>query len=145
MYNIAICDRDKFFVRYMKKIFLYSGYSEIQMINEVKTIIDEVKRRMNVPSIIGRNYYNMVVLKPDDIMYISVAKRGSRVVVFPESIRFDFEKAGVLSAFFELRKEGRMVKYFYFTKNGLYIAKTVQSIYLKKILSYNNTIINCGS
>lgn len=172
MYNIVICDKDKLFIRYIKKIFLYldseeelcfyeyysveelmcnlsdniifdllildvhmseingnlvakefrckypdavlvfcsgtrqpdiqsfdilpSGYllkcySESQMLNEVKVIIDEVKRRKNIPSIIGRNYYNMAVLKPDDIMYISVAKRGSRVVVFPERIKFDFE------------------------------------------------------
>lgn len=72
--------------------YLFKSYSESQMLNEVKIITDEVKRRKNVPSILGRNYYNMVVLKPDDIMYISVAKRGSRIVVFPERIRSDFEK-----------------------------------------------------
>lgn len=73
--------------------YLLKQYTNIHMQHEINTIIEEVKRKKQIPYIIGNYQYNMVKLKPEEILYISVSKHGSNIFVNPNYRKDEFGKS----------------------------------------------------
>lgn len=73
--------------------YLLKAYTDEKMIAEVKEIIAELKKNKVEPFIIGHYRYSSVRLRPNDILYIEIAKRGSRLHLCPNVIKEEFEKS----------------------------------------------------
>lgn len=73
--------------------YLLKEYTDDRMQKEMKIIIQEIKNRKAEPYVIGNWYYNTVKLKPEEILYIAIAKHGSSIYVCPNSIKYDFESS----------------------------------------------------
>lgn len=71
--------------------YLLKEYSDIRMSKEMKIIIEELKNKKQTPYILGKRHYNIVKLTPEEILYISIAKRGSKIYLCPKVARYDFE------------------------------------------------------
>ncbi|PXV95627.1 LytTR family two component transcriptional regulator [Lachnotalea glycerini] len=72
--------------------YLLKGYTDERMRFEMKTIINEMINKKVEPFIIGNNHYNLVKLRPSDILYIAIAKRGSCIHICPNIIEYKFEE-----------------------------------------------------
>lgn len=72
--------------------YLLKKYTNERMQQEMEVIIKEVQSKKNEPYIVGIYHYNTVKLKPDEIMYIAIAKRGSTIYVCPNILKYEFEK-----------------------------------------------------
>lgn len=71
--------------------YLLKEYSEKQLVQELRIIIDEVKSRQAVPIIVGKRHNNIIRLTPDEIMYASVARKRSHLYINPKCKIYDFE------------------------------------------------------
>ncbi len=71
--------------------YLLKEYSEKQLDDELRIIIEEVKSRHSVPIIVGKRHSNIVRLEPDEIMYASVARKKSHLHINPKCKVYDFE------------------------------------------------------
>ncbi len=71
--------------------YLLKEYTDSRMKQEMEIVIQEMKNRKVEPYIIGNWYYNTIKLKPEEILYISIAKHGSSIYVCPNIKRYDFE------------------------------------------------------
>lgn len=72
--------------------YLLKQYSDSRMQRELYPIIEKIKKSKIDPFIIGSYLYNMVKLKPDEILYIAVSKHGSNIYICSDIVRYDFEK-----------------------------------------------------
>lgn len=72
--------------------YLLKQYTDEKMLLELREIVDFVKKKKEVPSISVHYFSNTVELKPEEILYISIAKRGSRVCVCPNVTRLECEE-----------------------------------------------------
>lgn len=72
--------------------YILKQYTDKKIIKELNEIADAVIARKQEPYIIGNNHYSIVKLKPEEIMYISIAKRGSNIFVYPHHIKYEFER-----------------------------------------------------
>ena len=70
--------------------YLLKQYSKETMIKELKDVVQFVKSRKKEPSIIGYYYSNAIELKPEEIIYISIAKRGSSIHTCPNITKLKF-------------------------------------------------------
>lgn len=57
--------------------YLLKSYTKPKMQAEIKDVIKEIRLRQSEPEIVGKYYYSIIRLKPDDIMYIENAREGS--------------------------------------------------------------------
>ena len=71
--------------------YLLKEYSNQRLEDELRVIINELKAKHSVPYIIGKRHNNIVKLEPDEIMYISVARKKSHIHINPNSKVYDFE------------------------------------------------------
>lgn len=71
--------------------YLLKLYTDEHMHSEMKTIIKEMISKKVEPFIVGNNHLNLVKLRPSDILYISIAKRGSFIHICPDKIEYKFE------------------------------------------------------
>lgn len=71
--------------------YLLKAYTDEHMQSEMKTIIKEMINKKVEPLILGYNHLNLVKLKPSDILYIAIAKRGSYIHICPDIIEYKFE------------------------------------------------------
>lgn len=71
--------------------YLLKEYSNQRLEDELRVIISELKANHAVPYIIGKRHNNIVKLEPDEIMYISVARKKSHIHINPKSKVYDFE------------------------------------------------------
>lgn len=69
--------------------YLLKEYADERMIHELKVIITEMKNKNIEPTIIGTLRSTMVKLKLDEILYISIARRGSNIYVNPQLVKYD--------------------------------------------------------
>ncbi len=72
--------------------YLLKQYSDSRMLREMGPIIEKIKNTKEEPYIIGNYHYNTIKLRPDDILYIAVAKHGSDIYICSNVIRYEFEK-----------------------------------------------------
>lgn len=71
--------------------YLLKEYTDERMIQELKVIIQEMRNKFIEPTIIGMWKYCTVKLSLDEILYISIARRGSNIYVNPQIIKYEFE------------------------------------------------------
>lgn len=64
--------------------YLLKSYTDERMLKEVKAIVARVIDKKSEPVIIGKNKDGLCRLKPDDILYIEITRRGSRIHLHPE-------------------------------------------------------------
>ena len=65
------------------------------MVTEIEEIMEYLEEKKKEPYIDGYYYYNRVQLLPDDIMYISIAKRGSHIHICSGTVNFKCQ--GIIS------------------------------------------------
>ena len=78
--------------------YLLKSYNDNDMVEEMKGIIKEVYRNNDDTVIIGHYRYNSIKVKIKNIMYITNAKRGSRIFVTPECEEYGFEEQILVDA-----------------------------------------------
>lgn len=71
--------------------YLLKAYTDDHMQSEMKTIIKEMISKKVEPFIVANNHLNIVKLKLSDILYISIAKRGSHIHICSDIIEYKFE------------------------------------------------------
>lgn len=71
--------------------YLLKQYTDKKMIQELRCIIDLVKSKKTEPYIVGTYHYNSIKLKPEEILYIEVAKHGCSIHINPNIVKYDFE------------------------------------------------------
>lgn len=71
--------------------YLLKEYTDERMLRELKVIIQEVKNKLIEPVIIGTRNYNVVKLKLEEILYISIDRNGSNIHVNSKNIKYEFE------------------------------------------------------
>ena len=71
--------------------YLLKSYPYEQMLSEMRIVIAEVQSKSKEPLIVGRYYYNIVRLRPSDILYIENTKHGSILHVHPDRKQYEFE------------------------------------------------------
>ena len=67
--------------------FLIKQYSREKMLNECEEIIDYLKNKRTVPMIKGYKEREHFQIESDDIMYISIARRGTNIHVCPRGLK----------------------------------------------------------
>ncbi|MBR1692802.1 MAG: response regulator transcription factor [Lachnospiraceae bacterium] len=63
--------------------YLYKEYTDDKMLEEIKEIIQKMIMHKAEPVIMAHNYFRQVQLKLDEILYIQLARRGSKIHVCP--------------------------------------------------------------
>ena len=71
--------------------YLQKNYSDEKMLHELGEIVKKMIATKDVPFITGKNHYNLIKLRPNDILYIANDKRGSRIHVREETKNYSFE------------------------------------------------------
>ncbi|MDE6314133.1 MAG: response regulator, partial [Lachnospiraceae bacterium] len=71
--------------------YLLKEYGEEKMIKELKIIVQEIRKKIIEPVVMGTYNYNVVKLKLEEILYISIARNGSNIYVNPKIIKYEFE------------------------------------------------------
>lgn len=71
--------------------YLQKNYSDEKMLHELEEIVEKMIATKSVPYIAGKNHYNLIKLKPNDILYIENYKRGSQIHVREETKNYSFE------------------------------------------------------
>lgn len=61
------------------------------MLEEVKNIVKELNTRAKETFIIGHYYKNTIRIKPEEILYISIAKHGRELHVNPQVMKRPIE------------------------------------------------------
>jgi DNA-binding LytR/AlgR family response regulator len=56
------------------------------MKKEMEVILKEMKQKKKEPCIIGKYYYNILKLKPEDILFFENSKKGSKIYVRTECV-----------------------------------------------------------
>ena len=67
--------------------FLIKQYSREKMLHECEEIIDYLKNKRTVPMIKGYKEREHFQIESDDIMYISIARRGTNIHVCPRGLK----------------------------------------------------------
>ena len=70
-------------IKVMPYRYLYKEYTDEKMLDEMQEIIDKVVSHKVMPVIIAHSYNKHIQLKPDEILYIEIARRGCKVKVCP--------------------------------------------------------------
>lgn len=73
--------------------YLLKEYTDERILREMKIIMQEMKNHKVEPYIVGNWHYNIVKLKPQEILYIAIAKHGSSIYVCPDIIKYNFESS----------------------------------------------------
>ena len=68
--------------------YLMKSYSDEQMGKELRAIIQEMKKRHGAPVIVGAWKQSMVRLRPEEILYISIERGGSRIYADPSVVKY---------------------------------------------------------
>lgn len=71
--------------------YLQKSYSDEKMLHELGEIVRKMIATRPAPYITGTNHYNMIKLKPNDILYIENYKRGSQIHVCEKTKNYTFE------------------------------------------------------
>lgn len=71
--------------------YLLKEYTDDRMIRELKIIVQEMRKKLIEPNIIGTWRYSTVNLRLDEILYISIARRGSNIYVNPQIVKYQFK------------------------------------------------------
>lgn len=71
--------------------YLLKSYTDERMLRELCVIVQEVKNKQVEPVVIGTWKYNVVKLRLEEILYISIARNGSNIYVNPKIIKYEFE------------------------------------------------------
>lgn len=69
--------------------YLLKEYTDSRMLQEMRVIIQRVKDKKEEPFIFGSYHGNFIKLKPDDILYVAIAKHGSHIYVHPDLFKYD--------------------------------------------------------
>lgn len=72
--------------------YILKAYTDSKIIHELKSVVCELKARRVEPYIMGIWHYNTVKLKLDEILYIAIARNGSRIYMRPDIPQYDFEQ-----------------------------------------------------
>ncbi|WP_167959152.1 LytR/AlgR family response regulator transcription factor [Anaerosporobacter faecicola] len=69
--------------------YLLKEYTKERLQQEIEVILQQMKSKRTIPLLAGYSHNHIVKLKPDDILYIAVAKRGSTVYLYGRSDSHD--------------------------------------------------------
>lgn len=69
--------------------YLLKEYTDEKMVRELKAVIQEMKKKIIEPQVIGTWGNNMVKLRLEEILYISIARRGSNIYVDPRIAKYE--------------------------------------------------------
>ena len=72
--------------------YLLKQYGDNRMLSEMRPILERIKSLKKEPDIVGSYLYNVIRLKPSEILYISTSKRGSDIYICPDKITKGAEK-----------------------------------------------------
>lgn len=72
--------------------YLLKEYPDSRMLQEMNVIVKHIQEKKAEPFIVGTYYGNMVKLKPDEILYVALAKRGSHIYTLPGVLQYQYEK-----------------------------------------------------
>ncbi len=64
--------------------YLLKSYTDEHMLEEMKIIVDRVKQKKQIPAILIKSPEGMRRIKPEQILYIEIYKRGSRIFLHPD-------------------------------------------------------------
>ncbi len=64
--------------------YLLKSYTDEHMLEEMRIIVDRVKQKKQIPAILIKSPEGMRRIKPDQILYIEIYKRGSRLFLHPD-------------------------------------------------------------
>lgn len=112
--------------------YLLKLYTDEHMLSEMKIIIKEMISKKTEPFILGYNHFNLIKLRPSDILYISIAKRGSFIHICPNKIEYKFEgkissKEKVENLYNQLKEFGFAYAHNSYIVNLKYIIKVASS------------------
>ncbi len=112
--------------------YLLKEYTDEHIQSEMKIIIKEMISKKVEPYILGNNHLNLVKLRPSDILYIAIAKRGSYIYIYPDIKEYKFEgkltsKENVKSLFNKLKDFGFAYAHNSYIVNLKYIIKITSS------------------
>lgn len=71
--------------------YLLKEFTHKTMLEELKEIIEALQAVQKTITIEGQYNGNIVKLKPEQIMYISIAKRGSYIHIYPKTMPFEYK------------------------------------------------------
>lgn len=72
--------------------YLLKQYGDKRMLSEMKPVIEKMISMKSVPSITCVYKNNAIKLKPNEIIYIALTRRGSNLYVLPSGINYGVEK-----------------------------------------------------
>lgn len=71
--------------------YLLKEFTHKTMLEELKEIVQALQAVQKTITIEGQYNGNIVKLKPEQIMYISIAKRGSYIHIYPKTMPFEYK------------------------------------------------------
>lgn len=71
--------------------YLLKQYTEDKMANEMSSILEYVYQKRDKVCVIGHYYDSVIKLYPDEIMYIALAKHGSKIYLAGNIRKYDYE------------------------------------------------------
>lgn len=119
--------------------YLLKSYSDNEMIEEMKEIIEEVERNKDEAFLVGHYRYSSIKVKIKNIMYITNTKRGSRVFVTPECEEYAFEEQILIDEKLEeLQKKYKKYGFEFTSVSYIVNMRYVKQIVSKEVVLYTN-------
>lgn len=120
--------------------YLLKCFTDERMLKEIRQIVCELKIRNREPIIVGQYFQNTIRLKPEEILYIAIAKRGSHIYINPEVKKYGFEdkivsKKRLEEIYLLLKEEGFVYAHNSYIVNCRYIKR----ITVKELEMYDGT------
>ncbi|MBO5279462.1 MAG: response regulator transcription factor [Lachnospiraceae bacterium] len=123
--------------------YLLKSYTDARMLQEVKAIVEKIVDKKSEPVIIGRNANRLCRLKPDDILYIEISRRGSCIHLHPSRIE---KKKGAQIITDEKVADlyARLKAYGFAYAHNSYIVnvKYVEELYAKELELIDGTLLS---
>lgn len=118
--------------------YLQKNYSDEKMLHELEEIVKKMINTKFVPYITGKNHYNLIKLKPNDILYIENYKRGSQIHVCEETKDYSFEnkittKMKLAELYGKLKEYGFEYAHNSYIVNMKYVVKLNSNGFLKLV------------
>lgn len=123
--------------------YLLKGYTDARMLREVKAIVERIVDKKSYPVIIGRNADRLCRLRPDDILYIEISRRGSRIHLHPS--RKEKKKGTEITAddrVSDLYKRLKSYGFAYAHNSYIVNVKYVEELHTKELELVDGTLLS---
>lgn len=72
--------------------YLLKEYTDEHMQKEMTVVLREMRNKKREPYVVGNYYYSSIRLRPNHILYIAIAKRGSTIYLSPNCKEYETQK-----------------------------------------------------